>query len=387
EQGRGPKPNREVVLLGLTATLRARPGGAAPVVAKFLSSADARVRADAENTLARLRAKEATGQLRQLLANDPDPIVRANAARALGAAEDAASLEALAARVLNDRDERVRVSSIRALGLLKDKRASAPLLQRAEALMPAYKSAKVSAAVHPAETNELLEIAASLGRAAANTGDERAIAWLRGLRESEAAAPEVEIAFARIAPFVYVRETPFNRLADERVRAETLRDWHRASALAQGLSEIAGITAAEAGSGIVGLQADTQITLRSWLDDPNLNPLAAPDVMNALAAYKPNDLSQVLRNQLVAKDVIGRATAAGLLGDLEPSEATGRALADALPATAHDEFNDATLAILDSLAKQKTTAANDAIKTMLDSQDHLVRRRAVALLKANGAGD
>ncbi|HKC62954.1 MAG TPA: peptidylprolyl isomerase, partial [Pyrinomonadaceae bacterium] len=278
-------------------------------------------------------------------------------------------------------------SAIRALGSLKDKRASAPLLQRAEALMPAYKSAKISAAVHPAETNELLEIAASLGRADANTGDERAVSWLRELRETADPAPEVEIAFARIAPFIYVRETPFNKLGDERARAELLRDWHRVSALAQGLSEIAGITAAEAGSGIVGLQADTQITLRSWLDDANLNPLAAPDVINALAAYKPNDLAQVLRKQLTAKDVIVRATAATLLGDLPPSEATTRALADALAATAHDEFNDATLAILDSLAKQKTQSANDAIKAMLDSQDHLVRRRAVALLKANGAGD
>ena len=80
ELNRSPKPNREVVLLGLTATLRARPTGASSVVAKFLSSTDARVRADAENTLARMRAKESTGQLRQLLASDPDPIVRANAA-------------------------------------------------------------------------------------------------------------------------------------------------------------------------------------------------------------------------------------------------------------------------------------------------------------------
>ncbi|HKC65005.1 MAG TPA: HEAT repeat domain-containing protein, partial [Pyrinomonadaceae bacterium] len=99
ELSRSPKPNREVVLLGLTATLRARPAGASLVIAKFLSSTDARVRADAENTLTRLRAKEATGQLRQLLASDADPIVRANAARALGAAEDASSLDALAARV------------------------------------------------------------------------------------------------------------------------------------------------------------------------------------------------------------------------------------------------------------------------------------------------
>jgi len=214
DDSRSSKPNRELILLELTATLRARPAGAGLVVAKFLSSTDARVRADAENTLTRLRAKDATAQLRQLLANDPDAVVRANAARALGVAEDAASLDALAARVANDKDERVRVSAIRALGALKDARAAAPLLQRADALMPAYKSAKTNAAAHPAETNELLEIATSLGLILANRTDERAINWLRSLRETEQNAPEIEIAFAHIAPFVYVREAPFNRLSD-----------------------------------------------------------------------------------------------------------------------------------------------------------------------------
>jgi cyclophilin family peptidyl-prolyl cis-trans isomerase len=52
-----------------------------------------------------------------------------------------------------------------------------------------------------------------------------------------------------------------------------------------------------------------------------------------------------------------------------------------------DDLNDAALAILDSLGKQKTRAANEAIKSALDSTDHLLRRKAVTLLKANGAGD
>ncbi|MDT5122940.1 MAG: hypothetical protein QOC96_2422 [Acidobacteriota bacterium] len=387
ELKRSPKPNREVILLGLTAALRARPANAGQIVAKFLSSSEARVRADAANTLARLRSKDGMAQLRELLAGDPDPVVRANAARALGAGEDAASVDALSARVENDKDERVRVSAIRSLGALKDTRAAATLLQRATALMPAYRAAKTNTSAHPSEANELLEIAASLGRLLANTNDERAVTWLRSLRETENNAPEIEIAFARIAPFTYLRETPFTKLSDERYRTEVMRDWRRVSAMAQGLSEINGITAEKAGSGIVGLQADVQITLRSWLDDPNLNALAAPDVLNALAAFKPNDLADVLRKQLGAKDVIVRSTAAGLLGDLPPDEANTRTLAEALTATAHDELNDAALSILDALAKQKTASANEAIKTMLASQDHLIRRRAVALLKANGAGD
>jgi cyclophilin family peptidyl-prolyl cis-trans isomerase/HEAT repeat protein len=382
-----PKPSRAVVLLGLTAALRARPTGASTVVAKFLSSADSRIRADAANTLARLKAKDGVEQLRALLSSDADPVVRANAARVIGAAEDAASLDALIARVSNDADERVRVSSIRALALLKDARAATPLINRANALMTTYRAAKTSSSEHPREQNELLEIATTLSRLLANTSDERAVAWLRAFRETEATAPEVEIAFAHIAPFIYLREAPLNKLSNERLRAEMMRDWRRVSAIAQALSEISGISAEAAGSGIVSLQADAQIILRSWVDDSSLPAQAAPDVLRALAAFKANDLGQVLRKQMNAKDVIVRATAAELLGELNPDEANTRSLAEALPASTRDELNDAALSILDSLAKQKTPAANEAIKTMLDSQDYLVRRRAVALLKANGAGD
>jgi cyclophilin family peptidyl-prolyl cis-trans isomerase/HEAT repeat protein len=387
DERRNAKPNRELILLGLTAALRARPTGAGPSVARFLNATDARVRADAANTLSRLRSKDGLAQLRVLVVSDPDPVVRANAARALGTAEDAGAIDQLSARAVNDSDERVRVSAIRALGSLKDARAAAPLLQRAAALMPAHRAAKVNAGAHPSENNELFEIATSLGRLLANTNDERAVAWLRTLREMEPAAPEVETAFARVAPFAYLRETPFNKLSDERARAETLRDWRRVSALAQALAEIAGIKAEDAGSGIVSLQADAQIILRSWIDDVNLHQMAAPDVLRALAVFKPQDLAQVLRKQLNAKDLIVRATAAELLGEVEPDESNARMLAEALPVAAHDELNDAALSILDSLARQKTSAANEAIKTMLDSPDALVRRRAAALLKANGAGD
>ena len=242
ELERSPK-SRDVVLLGLTAALRARPANAGATVMKFLSSTDARIRADAANTLARLKVKEANEQLRSLLSTDGDPIVRANAARALGAAEDAASLDALSARVTSDTDERVRVSAIRALGSLKDPRAAPALLQRGAALTPSYRAAKANGSAHPRETNELLEIATSLGRVLPNTNDDRATTWLRTVRETEQTAPEIETAFARIAPFTYQRERPFNRLADEKVRSETMRDWRRVSAIAQGLAEIAGVTA------------------------------------------------------------------------------------------------------------------------------------------------
>jgi len=87
-------------------------------------------------------------------------------------------------------------------------------------------------------------------------------------------------------------------------------------------------------------------------------------------------------------DVIVRGTAADLLGEMPPDETNTRALIDALPvALADKQLNDAALSILDALGKQKSARANEAIKTALDSADYLIRRKAVATLKANGAGD
>jgi cyclophilin family peptidyl-prolyl cis-trans isomerase len=114
---------------------------------------------------------------------------------------------------------------------------------------------------------------------------------------------------------------------------------------------------------------------------------AIPDVLRALAAFKPQDLGSVATAQLKESDIIIRSTAADLLGDLPPSEEITRALAVAWPQAANDTLNDAALSILDTLGKQKTTAANDLIKEALKSRDPLIRRRAVALLKTNGAGD
>src|ERR1043165_2971478 len=68
-EGRAAKPNGLFVLLGLTAVLRAEPEGGAGAVAPFLNSSDARVREDAANTLARLRAREALERLRAMLAS------------------------------------------------------------------------------------------------------------------------------------------------------------------------------------------------------------------------------------------------------------------------------------------------------------------------------
>jgi cyclophilin family peptidyl-prolyl cis-trans isomerase len=119
-----------------------------------------------------------------------------------------------------------------------------------------------------------------------------------------------------------------------------------------------------------------------------LQELAVPDFLRAYAAVKPDDLENVLRRRLQDQDVIVRATAAELIGELPAGDANTNALVQALPRALKDrDLNDAALAILDALGKQKNKAANEAIEAALGSEDHLIRRRAVALLKANGAGD
>ena len=413
EDQRRPAADRLTVLLGLTAALRAKPDGAGPIIARFLSSSDARVRADAANALARLRLKDGADKLRDLLVKDSDPIVRANAARALGGAEDKQSFDALLDRALHDDDLRVRVSSIRALGSLKENRATGSLLVRGRALLASYKRTLIRSRRKGIERNELLEVVAAIGRTARETNNAQAIRWLRDLRTvTMLTAPEVEIALASVSPNAYLDEDKTKMLFDAFPEDD---GWRRLSSLMQGLRELAN----------VGLGTDER---RRKAEDAISHAVCltlkeggcptyeqgVPYGLMAYAAFKPVDLDQRLREQFelqyyswgilpapkgiyavpdehmgytMPKDVIIRSTAAELLGSLPPSVENTKALARALPIAFYDEMNDAALAILDALAKQKSEEANDAIKTALDSSDHLIRRKAVSLLKANGAGD
>jgi cyclophilin family peptidyl-prolyl cis-trans isomerase/HEAT repeat protein len=274
------------------------------------------------------------------------------------------------------------VSALRSLGTLRDARAAEPLVKRGETLLGAYRAAKTAnLAARPAELNELFELVGGLSRVVANTGNERALAFVRALREAEMwSAPEAEIAFARIAPNQYLRERPFHQLA---FRAPDRRiTWQTYAAVAQGLGEVAAVANERAGNSVVSVQADAQLALRTMLGEASTPALAVPDVLTAIAAFKPPDGSLVMRGQLAAPDVIVRATAAGQLGELPPDPETTSALAAALPAALRDEMNDAALAIIDALAKQKSEAALAAIRTALDSPDYLIRRRAAAILQS-----
>jgi cyclophilin family peptidyl-prolyl cis-trans isomerase/HEAT repeat protein len=374
-------PDTSVSLLGLTAALRSRPPDAGPTIAKFLDNPNSRVRADAANALARLRLKDGLEQLRKLASNI-DPIVRANALRVLGIAEDKPSYETLLAHAVDDRDSRVRVNAIRALAALKDPRAAGPLLKRGQSI---------------SQLNEVLEIATTLGRLLAQKDDQAAVAWLRKLNESlNHTAPEVDLAFVRIAPATYLADFGSGDQARRKVQETILLNWRAAAGIANGLGEIATLPASVTNKS--QLAATAENLLRAMLDyrnsGLNINTLVAvhseyaiPDVLRALAAFKPQDLASVARAQFNESDVIIRSTAADLLGDLPLSDENTRALVAAWPQAANDTLNDAALSILDALGKQKSAAANVQIKEALKSGDALVRRRAVTILKTNGAGD
>jgi cyclophilin family peptidyl-prolyl cis-trans isomerase/HEAT repeat protein len=351
--------NQLTVLLGVTAALRSRPANAGPTLAKFLSSPDARVRSDAANALARLRLKDGNEQLRRLVDTDRDPNVRANAARVLGVTEDKESFQSLLTRATSDVDERVRVSGIRGLAALKNANAAALLLSHITT-----------------NTNEILEIATTTGRLIPQTDYHDAIYWFRSKNEKlKHTAPEIEIAFARVAPAIYLAEI-------EKLNAPA--DWRAAAAIANALAEFAALP--ESVKTRSELAATAEAQLRKLLAQKNID-YALPDVLRALATFKPRDLQQVLTAQLQHADVIVRSTAADLLGELPPSEEITRALVAAWPRAAADSLNDAALSILDSLGKQNSEAAKEPLKDALGSRDHLLRRRAVALLKTKGVGD
>jgi cyclophilin family peptidyl-prolyl cis-trans isomerase/HEAT repeat protein len=392
ETGRRSAPDRLTILLGLTAVLRARPEGAGAVVVRFLGYTDPRIVADALNTMARLRLKDGSEQVRQLLGSG-DAVVRANAARAAGATEDKKAFDALVARALNDYDLRVRVSAIRALGSLKDSKAVEPLLEKGQALLQLLST---RGPVLEDTRNELLEIVSALGRISTTTERDRIVDFLRSCRRAtDTTAPEIEIAIARQVPNQYWADASFLMFVRPAHSAATVSTvpWRTVSALVQGLRE----ASAELSNpsrvfpslpDLDMARKATQQRMYDLLHGPDLPTKALPDVLRAYSVLKPTDLATVLQKHLENPDVVVRATAAELIGEQPPSDANTRALIEALPRALRDkDSNDAALAILGALGKQKTKEVNDAIKKALDSSDYLIRRRAVALLKANGVGD
>lgn len=382
EYHKGARQDKETVLLALTAALRARPDKTDITVAKFLVSADARIRADAANTLTRIRAKNANETLRGMLANDSDPVARANAARGLGAAEDKEALDVLIKAATGDSDSRVRVSAIRALAALKDVKAAEPLLQHGEVLFAAYKKAK-KPNFTPNEHSEFLEIATALGRLLPNTRNERAVNLFREFGKLDRGnSPEVYIARLHVAPGRGDTNSP------------ELTHWRQYSTLAQVVGEFSAIEPTDdEGKKMKSEAADVLRPMaKAFAEaDPVAEKntiMAGPDVLRAFARFKTDDLAEVLRTALKNEDVFVRATALELLGELPPEQIQfadfERSIGEATRKT-----NDALMALIEVVGKNwKTERGTDFLKHILyTTQDYVARRRIIALLKERGAGD
>ncbi len=376
--------NRETVLLALTSALRARPEGADASAAKFLADPDARIRADAANTLSRLRAKNANAALRAMLVSDKDPIARANAARALGAAEDKEAPDILIEAATKDADSRVRVSAIRSLAQVNDKKAIEPLLKHGNTLLTAFNKSKKSNFV-PTEKSELLELATALGRILENTDDESAINFLTRLRiADEMTSSETETAYARISPKSYLDK------AIEFITTYKGDNWRSYSAVFQGLSILVALEPNESNTKI-----DSQanfLLLKSiegwiWTDKAKRAKsnfrFAVPSLIRAMAASKKGRFDGILIPVLDSEDdVMIRAASAELLGNHSTSvtsvEALIVAFAKALRIDKND--NDAQLAIMNALYKLDKKASAGSLIRALNFPDLRIRQKAFELL-------
>jgi len=376
EAGKGAKQNRDVILFGLTAILRAKPDGGDLASAKFLTNLDPRIRADAANTLSRLKGKNANERLRAMLNTDRDPIARANAARALGSAEDKEAFSLLLDAATQDADSRVRVSAIRSLAALKDAKADDKLIERGEKLLSDY---KVSRFAIPVEKNELLEIVMTLGRILTNTNNEMAVKFLTAVGGADLYhSPENEIAFARIAPknyseYIVAKKSEFKKMP--RVL----------DAATQGMRELASLDNTADNTALKNL---TIKQLRHGLfvfgeNDLIIKAISVPEILRSFSAFKPEDLDDNLRSHLAYPDIFIRATAAELLAEQPASKENVEVLKTAFLRSLQTDkvYNDAQLAILDALFKLDKNATVGVLREALQYQDYLVRKKALDLLK------
>ncbi len=369
-------PFENVVELGLTAALRARPENAEKTLVKFLDAYTPKIRANALNALTRLRAKNANEQARKLLQTDADAIVRANAARVLGAAEDKDAFDLLLKTALTDTDSRVRVAAIRAVGSLKDARATDKLLERGEKLFADYKKSKFA---NSFEKSELLEIAAALGKTLPNTNNEKAVKFLQIFRTADKlSSPETEIAFAQIAPDRYLKE--FN-VADGK------KNWRTASSFASGLgaiSEQADVNLKNLGAQTTTMFFGEIVENTAPANQAEMNK-AVPDLIRAVAVYKSEFLPDLLREILTTNDLFVRAAAAEVLGEQTATKENIEALKTAFTNSlkTDKQYNDAQLAILSALVKLDKPQSFETLRLALTAPDYLVRKHAANLIKEN----
>ena len=226
--------------------------------------------------------------------------------------------------------------------------------------------------------NELLEIAATIGRILENTNDDRAVTFLNTLRQADRfMSPETEIALARVAPEKYINEVkpPGFGYSDPWV----------ASAYSQGTEILSDSKNEElrvrAAEKLTKYVADMETGLKDS-DDAKM-AMAMPDLIRSIAAFKPDNLNEILRELLTNEDVFIRATSAELLAAQPASKENVGALTKAFTkALLSDKiYNDAQLAILDVLYKLDKKESVGTLLVALSAPDYLVRKKAFDLLK------
>lgn len=364
----------EVIQLGITAALRARLEKAGEIVARFLNHSNARIRGDAANTLARLRAKSGLSILRTMILNEPDANARANAARALGAADDRDSLKLLQDTALNDKEQRVRVSAARALAVLKDKSSVDHLIRHGEKLLAAAERSK---ARQMSQKTELLEIATAIGQLVPNSEDNSAVIFLNKLRMADSfSSAETEIALATVAPKAYVDSRTHTMLGytDRRVT----------SAFAQGLAALAASTDESVKSAAIAKLSEYVKGMSTGVRPRYQSEMlkAVPDLQRTNAAFKPDNLDEILRGLLGNDDVNVRTTAAELIGrqPAKPENIDALKKAFSRSMIIDRSSDDAILAIMGSLNRLNKKESVGVLLSALQSHNYLVRRRAFQLL-------
>lgn len=353
--------NKLLTSLTLTALMRVRLPSCVEPLTQQLKSRDADIRAEAANALMRVRLpiNTAVPALLESLA-DPAINVRANSARALGLSKNPSAFDPLV-KLLNDPSDQVQVSAVRGLASLVERRAIAPLLTCGEKLRRQYAQVKNNGQPRPSQINLLLELATAL----ASFKDESVVPFLQQLRATTGAGAYTEIETALVS----FGEQAFWAGIDDKALAPS--DWRSTATLAQALGEL-------------GSERAKAALLKMWerAEQKKLDGRVVPALLRALSRSKFADLASLARQQLTAKEVTVRATAASLLADLNEENFT--ALASALEQAKADTQSEARLALLGAIAKYKTPRAIALLKSSHTDADQRVQRRAEELLRQAG---
>jgi cyclophilin family peptidyl-prolyl cis-trans isomerase/HEAT repeat protein len=375
-------PDTAVIRLALTAVLRARPAGAEDVIRPVLAFTDPNIVADALNTLARLKAKGANRDARDLLETNLNAIVRANAARVLGAAEDKSAVDILTKAAVGDADSRVRISAIRSLATLKVASAAEALLDRGERLL---KDSETSKFRNPIQLNEELEIASAIGLLRSGSLDSRGTAYEMAFAWFPRVTPEGEIGLARISPSEITKASRMDPSIKILWEGASWFHGRDLASIAQGLGEIANSNDENARANATESLAYllNRIENEKRLDRYRTEVARAiPDIIRSYAAFKPPDIEKVLEKYLKHPDTFVRATAAELLGEQKPTKESVEVLKSSFSkALVTDKYyDDAQLAIMEALFRSEKNASTDILFLALNAPDYLVRKKAFELL-------